>query len=295
MIRKIILFIILTAFIFITACGAEESENQVESKEGESSDQKESEESTPQESEGEKQDQKEKIGEEDFEKVYSNPEAYKGYEIELMGQVFVEPEKEEDGVYLQVYADPENNEKNTIVGIGDPDFEVSTDDYVKVTGVIQDTFEGENAFGGQISAPTVSANNAEVVDYETAISPAIETIEVDEEQDQHGYVVHVDKIEFAENMTRVYLEVSNNTDDEISFYSFNSKLILDNEQLEEDNSFFDTGLPELQSDILPDVETDGVIIFPAIDPDTDEMTLHTEGSSSNFDLDIDPFTFEVSK
>ncbi|MBY7142873.1 hypothetical protein KFZ56_07330 [Virgibacillus sp. NKC19-3] len=96
----------------------------------------------------------------------------------------VEPEKDENGVYLQVFADPENNEKNTIIGITDPSFEVSTDDYVKVTGVIQDTFEGENVFGGNVNASVVLADIAEVVDYVIAVSPAIETIEVDDGREQ---------------------------------------------------------------------------------------------------------------
>src|SRR5699024_4332684 len=190
------------------------------------------------------------------------PKKYQGYEVEFTGQVFIEPEKDDDGVYLQVYADPENYEKNTIVGIEDSGFDVSTDDYVNVTGIIKDEFDGENAFGAELSVPVVLADDIEVVDYVTAVSPTIETIDVDEEQDQHGYNVHVDKIEIAENMTRVYVKVTNNTEDEISFYSFNTKLLLDNKQLEEDDSFYDTGLPALQSDILPGVETEGVIIFP---------------------------------
>src|SRR5699024_5207514 len=166
--------------------------------------------------------------------------------------------------------------QNAIVGIEDPSIDVAVDDYVRVKGIVKDGVEGQNAFGGTVNAPTVLAETIEIVDYVTAVSPTIEMIDVDESQDQHGYVVHVDKIEIAENMTRLYATVTNNTDDEISFYSFNAKLLIDSEQLEEE-MFYDTGLPELQSDILPGIETEGVILFPPIDPETESLTFHAEG------------------
>ncbi|SFD42818.1 hypothetical protein SAMN05216238_101294 [Lentibacillus persicus] len=229
---------------------------------------------------------------EEFDKVFSAPKEYKGYELSFTGRVFVKPERDTDGTYLQVYADPENSELNTIVGIEDPNLDVSNGDYVQVDGIIQDEIQGQNAFGGTINAPVVQATAVDVVDYVTAVSPAIETFQVDKSQDQHGYVVHLNKIEIAENMTRVYVKVTNNTDDEISFYSFNSKLLLDNKQLEEEHQY-DTGLPEVQSDILPGMETEGVITFPSVDPSTESLTFHAEGSSMNYEVEFEPFIFEI--
>lgn len=231
----------------------------------------------------------------EFDKIYSDPESYEDYEVEFNGQVFIEPERDSDGTYLQVYADPENHEKNIIVGVEDPDFDVETEDYVAVRGVITGAIEGENLVGGHVKAPTVLAENIEIIDYTDAISPAIETIDVDDSVDQHGFIVHVDKIEIAENMTRVYVDITNNTDDQINFYTFNARLIIDDEQLEEDSNFYDTGLPELDSEILPDVKSEGVIIFPPIEPETESLTFYGEGSSDNFDLDIEPFEFELER
>src|SRR5699024_7688286 len=135
----------------------------------------------------------------------------------------------------------------------------------------------------------------EVVDYKAAISPAQETIEVDETIEQNGYELYVAKIEIADNMTRVYAKVTNNTGDNITFYSFNAKLLIDNQQLEEEIGFYEADFPELQSDILPDMETEGVIIYPPVDADTDSMTFHAEGSSDNYELDFEPFVFEIEK
>lgn len=235
------------------------------------------------------------LDEADFSKVYSDPVKYEGYEMAFDGVVFVDPERDSDGVYLQVFADPENHEKNTIVAVEDPTFDVDMDDYVHVEGVIVDKFEGANAYGGSVEAPVVYADNIEVVDYVDAMSPALEIIEVDETIEQHGYEMVVDKVEIAENMTRVYVKVTNHTDDNINFYSFNSKLLLENKQLEEDSGFYEADFPEVQSEILPGVETEGIITFPPVDADTNSMTFHAEGSSDNYELDFEPFVFEIGK
>src|SRR5690625_1543469 len=55
------------------------------------------------------------VTEEEFDKMYSNPKDYRGYEVEFTAQVFVEPERDDTTVYLQVYAKPEDYEQNVIV------------------------------------------------------------------------------------------------------------------------------------------------------------------------------------
>ncbi|MFD1363332.1 DUF4352 domain-containing protein [Lentibacillus salinarum] len=289
--KRLIIVMLMGLGFILAACAGEESDSETAG--ADSGQDQAPEETEDSDSEG-VSDIKGTVEPEEFDKVFSDPGAYIGYEVTFTGKVFVQPERDEDGTYLQVFADPENAEQNVIVGMADSDFDVSSDDYVRVSGVIHDEFQGENAFGGTLNAPAVKAESVEVVDYVTAVSPAIETIEVDKSQDQHGYVIDVEKIELADNMTRVYVTITNNTDDEVSFYSFNSRLLIDNEQLEEE-SFYDTGLPEVQSDILPGVETEGVITFPAVDPSIETMTFHAEGSSSNYELDFEPFVFEIEK
>src|SRR5699024_11938864 len=127
------------------------------------------------------------------------------------------------------------------------------------------------------------------------MSHALETIDIDETIDQHRYEMVVDKVEVAENMTRVYMTVTNHKDETIYFYSFDSKLLMDNKQLEEDMGFYETDFPEMQSDILPGVESEGIITFPPLDSDTNSMTFHAEGSSDNYDLNFEPFVFEIEK
>lgn len=232
------------------------------------------------------------VDEDEFDTMYNDPEAYENYDVEFTGVVFIEPEKDEDGVYLQVYSKPENYEQNIIVGYEDPEFEVEEEDYVQIEGIIQGEMEGENLMGGDLSVPIVYATDLEVVDYATAVAPAIDEVEIDETIEQHGIEVYVEKMEIAEKETRVYLTVNNDTDDAFTYYDFNSKLITGNEQLDaEDN--YESDLPEIQSEILPGIETEGVFTYPAIDEDEEKVTFHSEGSSDNYELDFEPFTLEI--
>ena len=236
-----------------------------------------------------------KLKAEDYEKLYSDPKSYKGYEVELTGQIFSEPEKDEDGTYLQLWGDPENAEKNTIVAINNPDLDVKTNDYVKIKGVVEDQFEGENGFGATILAPMILAESVDVVDYITAIAPTVKEIKVDKEINQHNVVVTLQKIELAENQTRVYVKVNNNTKDNASFYSSSTKLIVGSKQLEEEYMDSETtGLQSVQSELLPEIETEGVIVYPAIDPNEKTIKLNAEVYTDNYELDFQPYVFDVT-
>lgn len=275
--KKLILFTCLSFVIVILgACGDSESSTSKDS------------------NASEEVSNKGKLKDEDYEKLYSDPEKYIGYEVELTGQVFTEPEKDSDGTYIQFWADPENSEKNTLAAVNDPNLKISTNDYVIVKGVVKDKYEGENAFGGTIQAPVILAESIEVSDYISVISPTEKEIVVDKEVNQNELVVTLQKIEFAKNQTRVYLKVKNNTQDNASFYSHSTKLIIGNKQLEEEyfNSE-ETGLEEIQSEILPGIETEGVIVYPAIELSENTIKLNAEAYSDNYDLDFKPYVFEV--
>lgn len=270
--KKIMVGIGVSLMLVVAGCGASDSAA------GESKEKTESKSKT--------------LAEGDFAKMYSNPKSYKGYNVEFTGQVFVEPEKDDDGTYLQIYANPEDAEWNTIVAINDPGLEVKTNDYVVVKGKVKDEFEGENLMGGSMVLPAIEAGSVEVVDYVTAVAPTLKEVKVDQTQDQHGLKLTVQKVEMAENQTRVYVKAENGTTESASVYPFNIKLLVGDQQLEED-SVYDTGLPELQSELLPGVKSEGVIIYKAVDPGTKDMKIHAEASNENYDLDWKPFVFDV--
>lgn len=222
--------------------------------------------------------------------MYSDPVAFKGRIVNLTGKVFV-VEKDADAVYVQMYQDPENYENNTVVAYGDPDFDVAEDDYIKLTGTVEDEFEGTNGYGATVTAPMIVASTMEISSYQEIMAPTILEVVPEKKTVTHlGYSVTVQKVEFAENETRVYLKVKNGGKSEFSLYSFNAVLVQGSKQYDEESNW-DADYPEVQTDLKVGIETEGIICFPAINQD--DFKLEFDGSSDNYREDVDPFKFSV--
>ncbi|KNF07837.1 hypothetical protein CLPU_11c00050 [Gottschalkia purinilytica] len=225
----------------------------------------------------------------EFSKMYSSPDKYKDYEVDFYAKILFEPEKDDDGTYIQCYA-YDNDNYNTLVGI-EGDLDIKEGDIVHIKGVVKGAQEGENMMGATITAPVIMANNIDKSDYATAFAPAVKTKEVNQEQNQHGYVLKVNKVEFAENETRIHVTVTNNTKDKINFYSFNAKATQGSTQIKEKDNF-DAKYKEIESEIMPGITEEGIVLFEKADKDQ-PLKLYFEGSSENYDLDFQPFVFDV--
>lgn len=229
----------------------------------------------------------------EIDNVYASPDDYKGQYIELTGKVFTEPEVGSDSISFQIFADIENSEKNTVVITNDTTLDVKDGDYVKVNAKIDGAFKGTNSFGGLVEALQVSEASVEISSYVDLVAPAIKTIEpTNATIDQYGCVVSITKIEIAENETRVYVTATNNSEEDMSIYSFNAKLLQNNKQIEEAYNY-DADYEEVQSDILPGMESSGIMLFDAVDPSVN-FQVYIEARNDNFRLDFEPYTFDIS-
>lgn len=228
----------------------------------------------------------------EIQQMYSDPDAFKGRAVMLTGAVFAQVDRDDDAIYFQMNQDIENYDNNTVVAYQDPSFELSDGDYVRLTGIVQGAFEGENAFGGTVTAPQILADKCEVVDYKEAVVPTLKEITVDQTLDQYGYLVTVEKVELAEKETRVYVNVSNNGGSNFSLYGFNCNLLQGSSQYDYQTNY-NAEYPEIQTDLIPGMQTSGVICFPAADPDV-PFTLLIDASSDNyFDEDVQPYRFDI--
>lgn len=193
----------------------------------------------------------------------SDPEAHKGATVEVVGHVFTEPERDEEVTYWQMWAKPKANEWNTVVGIKNPNFKISNNDYVRVKGVVAGELEAENAFGGKVSGVTIAANTAEVLTALEAATPPTKTLPSQQQTIGKDILVTVEKVEIAPDETRVYLTVQNDSDATISLYQHTAKLIVGGQQHEA--KFSPEGYPELPSETVGGASSNGVIVFDPID------------------------------
>ena len=223
--------------------------------------------------------------------MYSAPDEYKGALVELSGVVFNTVEYDEDGVYFQMWGDPENSDLNTIVTYPDPNFALESDQYVKLTGTVMGEFTGTNAFGGEISAAVVTADTLEISTYQDVVSPTLATASADVPTvEQLGYSITVQKAELAENETRLYISATNNGSANFIIYSFNMTIVQDGHQYEEESNY-DADYPELQSDIRPSVTTEGIVTFPALENAPFQLII--EARSDDWDEDIQDYVFNL--
>lgn len=233
----------------------------------------------------------EPISENELQKLYASPANFKGRTVSLIGKVFSTPERDEKGVYFQMFAKPESSEYNTIVSYASPDFELADGDYVRVDGTVEGSFTGTNAFGGKITAPKVIASSVVKLSYADAIDPAVKVIESSEYvKNQLGYAVSVTKVEYGKKETRVYVTVKNDGAAKFNLYSFNAKIVQNGKQYEEQNNFY-ADYPDVQTDLLPGTTTEGIIAFPPLEVANFKIVL--EGRSDDFYEDFEDYVFDI--
>lgn len=235
-------------------------------------------------------EEKDYISENEIPYIYTDTKKYKGKQVKLTGKVFLEPERDEDGIYFQMFQNVKDNDNNTIiVYLGESD--VKDGDYVLIDGKVDDVLDGTNAFGGTVTAPRIIASSITISTYQEIVSPTEKSIESGEKQEQYGYEVLVDKIEFAKDETRVYITVNNNGDANFSAYPFNMKLIQGKNQYEEQDNW-EAEYPKLQTDLYPGASTSGIVCFPSI-KQSEDFTLFIEGYSDNWKEEIKEYKFDI--
>lgn len=224
--------------------------------------------------------------EEEFREMYFDPDKYSGANIEFPIRIIGGLGRGESGPRLQGLAYDKDN-LSVAIEI-DTNIDLNSRDIAIVKGQVEGV-EGE----GRISLVNIKADSIEKVDYVSAFSPAIKTVEINEEIDQDGYVMGVEKIEFAEKETRIYINVINNTEDNIRFSNYQSKLIQGSNQFKEKEEY-NRDYPEIDSEVFPGVTEEGIIVFPKIDREED-IRLYLVGRSDDFDIKYEPFIFEIKE
>jgi len=236
---------------------------------------------------------KESFTNENFSKLATDPDKYKGSPITLTGKIFMDVEESEKQTGFQMWTNPAKSEGNVVVVYDGTGLKLKSDDFVKVTGKVEGALEGENMMGAKITAPRIFASKIEKVSAADVLAPTENTVQVNQTQTQHGVAITVEKIEFAKNETRLFLKVKNGSKAKASFYSFNAKLTQASSQFEPQDNY-EANYPEVQSEILPGIETSGVIAFGAVDYTAKNFKVFLEASSDSWDLDFKPFVFDLA-
>ena len=229
------------------------------------------------------------ISDAEIENAYASPDSYEGKFIKIGGQVFGEPEIHDGEIYFQMHAEPDKSGKNTMVHfIGNEN--ISSSDYVIVDGVIKGSYDYKNMMGATIAALEIETDNVVKSNYITCCAPTIKEVVLDQTIDQYGYSITVNKIEFAENETRVYLTATNNGTNNFSIYTYSMKAVQNQTQYEQQYNY-NADYEEVQSELLSGTTTSGIVVFPAMDSEM-PLKIYCDGYCDNWDIDIETYVFE---
>lgn len=226
----------------------------------------------------------------EFVQLYSNSSKFEGRRVDFFARVFVEPEKDDKGTYLQAYANDDHS-KITIIAINDTQLGVKNGDIINVTGTVGKV-AGKKAVGAALKAPSILASEIEPYQYAPAFRPAIMTIGVNKEINQNGYILKLNKVEVAEKETRIFININNTSKNKVRFYSSKTNITQGNKQFKELINLNEK-VPQIDSDILPGVAQDGVLILDPVQADGENFKVIFEGGSDNYDLHFTPFTFDA--
>ncbi len=236
------------------------------------------------------------VKEDEIKDVFSSPDKYEGKYIKLSGKVFTEPEKDGDDYALQAWNNPQNSENDFVVHYTGKD-DLKVDDYIVVDGKITGEFEGENFFGSSLTCPLIDAESIEVQSYIDAIVPTLKEITPNISNEQHDLTITIDKVEYAEIETRVYLTVTNNGNDNVGYGVYSTRIVQDGKQIEQDqssSSSYEGNYEELSYDLIAGASTSGVLVFPSIDQTKDFKIVVPDIYSDNYELEFEDFSFDIS-
>jgi hypothetical protein len=221
--------------------------------------------------------------------VVATPDGYEGRSAEgITGKVF-SLEKSADTVAIQMYTSTDYSDGNTIVGAATSTAGAVQDgDFVQVSGTVGPAFTGTNAFGAELTAPTIRASSVKVITALEAAPPPVATTIVNQTRTQSGVSVTLTKVDRLERGALVHLRLRNRSGSPVSAYDSSSKLIQGGAQ--QDAAYdFDLDLPSLGSDIQPGVRKVGVVKFKRIRAGAAEFVL--DWYSSDYTINADPFRF----
>ncbi len=227
--------------------------------------------------------------------VVSDPDSYSGEYVKFYGIVSQTCEEDDDSYIYQAYIDTDYNNSILLQVSKDiaPD-EFKEDSFISVDAKIKGSQSGQTVIGVDTSWAYLIAASAVETTYIDSFGKADTTWEFDNQKiEQHGITVQVTKVEFADDETRFYVDVTNDSKSDVSIYSSSARVVQDKKQYEESYSAYGDEYPELSSDLTPGATSSGIITFDKLD--SSDLQLILEGYSDDYEIELEPFKFDLAQ
>ncbi|MDQ3520819.1 MAG: zinc ribbon domain-containing protein [Gemmatimonadota bacterium] len=223
----------------------------------------------------------------------ANPDEHVGKEVDVIGQLLDNPESSGDEVAFQMWADPNKVEYSTIVHADRSSLNLRTDNYVHVRGEVLGSMEGENAFGGEVSAVEVDAYEVERVEGVDAIDPTQETLEVGQTQSGERLSITLEKLDFGVKHARAHVTARNEGEKTAKLDLDRSKIVQGGDRLGQKDPY-DYSVTKPKSGLLTGEQTEGTVIFGRPDPSEPFQVSFEWERGGYMAKNPDPIVFQVT-
>lgn len=220
--------------------------------------------------------------------VYTNADDYLGYYINIKGKVFQVIGDNGNAKGIQIWIDPDTCEQNLMIYYN-TDVEVKQGDYIICSGYIDSVTKYKNAYDAELQVPLVYSSDLKKATYIDVMAPTIDTITPENlKQEQLGYSITIEKVEFAKLETRVYVTITNNGN--ASLNVGDAVIVQDGKQYNSKENY-DADYEQLPNEIVKGVSCSGVIVFSPLSSNGFELTVDLR--SDDYDEELGLFVLRV--
>jgi hypothetical protein len=200
------------------------------------------------------------------------PDDAKGAKVDgVVGQVS-QVTRNGDGTTLVVYTDAESIKDQVLVLTDNAS--VEKDDFIKVSGQVQDFSKSKNAIGTEVELPRIAATSLEPTT-SAALDPPLQTIRIGQTKNLAGVLISVVRAEISKKQVRISVRYKNKSD---QVFASVPSLTAEGEQID---SAYSEDIKDPATTVSPGAKTAGVLVFEAAEPQS-RFTLSYDGYNSNF-------------
>jgi len=223
--------------------------------------------------------------------VYFNADDFLGYHVSVRGIVFQVLGTNKNTKNIYVWLAPEENEQNVIIECP-ANVDVNSGDYISCEGYIKSVSKFKNDFDTVIITPILQSTSIKKITYMEAMRPTLKTVELNNAlREQYGYSISVNKVEFSEYETRVYITVKNNGKADFIVYEDLAAIVQNGKQYDTQYNR-DADYEEIAYEIIVGASSSGVITFPAIEQSDFQFII--EGYTPIYEEDLNKYIFNIS-
>ncbi len=244
----------------------------------------------------EKEEEIEYVSADDISNVLADPDNYVGKYIVITGQVFNKINSDDEQQTIQVYYDAKNYSDDYIVYCSADD-NISEDEYIEVDGKILGAESFETFLGEQRDMLSIDASTVTEKNYIDIVVPAIATVTPEDATvTQNDITVTVDKVEFAESETRIWITMQNDSSESVDIYPAQAILVQNGKQYEynwDSDTIYETDEEEPSDRLLSGLTSSGLIVFPAIDSSEESQLYIDNCNSDDYEIEFEPFIITI--